>query len=631
MQQFFIISSADLSNIIKERIFVASIIIFIIFSILLFRAIQLQVIEFDTYHTQANKNRIQIESTPPMRGLIFDTNGKLLAGNTPVFSLNMVVELSKPLDKTLGNLSDLLPLSEEERKNFQQRLKKKRRPYEPVLLKIGLEEEEIAIFSANQYRFPGIAITSSFVRHYPYNEITAHSVGSLRRMSNEDYQNTDKRNYSATHYIGKLGLEQNYEDILHGTVGLQKVESDATGRIRQVLSEEKAIPGANLHLYLDIELQKATHEILGDRRGAAVAIDPNTGGILALVSTPSYNPNLFIKGIDQKTYNSLLQSKQRPLFNRATTGRYAAGSTIKPFIGLAGINYNIITWNTIIEDKGYYKLPNEDRLFRDWNWQARNNAGGHGRVSLNRAIYRSSNVFFYDLGYRLGIDKIHEFLDLFGFGKQTSLDILSASSGLLPESDWKRGKIGQAWFPGDTLNLSIGQGYLLATPLQLATAVAIIANKGNFIPPRLLKHYSYADEKHPLPSDITAIQTNNLRSKDWDLMTKAMVNVIHKYGSKPQQNGTAWVYIGRDIEYKMAGKSGTAQVVGINQNEVYDESKLSEFKRKHAWFIAFAPSHAPKIAVAVIIENGGGGSKVAAPVARAMIDHYLLSSSQTNS
>jgi penicillin-binding protein 2 len=446
-------------------------------------------------------------------------------------------------------------------------------------------------------------------------------VGSVRRISEEDLGDIDPVVYSATKFIGKRGVEEFYETSLHGQVGYQHVETDAHGRIRQLLDISPPVSGQNLTVSLDSRLQIAASGALGERRGSIVAIDVRSGGVLAMVSHPSYDPNLFVTGISRDEYRLLAQSRDSPLFNRAVNGQYAPGSTFKPIVGLAALSNGIVDWNFTIEDRGFFRIPGQQRIYRDWSW-TRNNSGGQGTVDLRRAIYRSSNVFFYTLASRLTIEQFAGFSAQMGIGRATSVDIAGASAGVLPDPAWKRRVKGEPWYPGDNVNMGIGQGDLLVTPLQLATYTTVLANRGHWVRPRLLlASDSPLVEFDPPPAipDVTGPTPD-----DWERMVDAMEDVVHRGASGFRQSGTAYAYIGQDISYRMAGMSGTAQVIEIKQGQEYDEDEIDEYSRKHAWFIAFAPADDPVIAVSVLVENGGGGSSVAAPVAREVIDAFLL-------
>jgi penicillin-binding protein 2 len=602
----------------------------VLIGVLVARLVQLQILDHDTYQTRSDENRIQVQPLPPPRGLIYDRHGVLLAENRPVSSLALVNERVQDLDALVAELRLLVDIGEEDLANYGKRLLRKRRPYEAVTLREVLSEAESARLAVNRHRLPGVEVRTELKRHYPFGAVMAHAVGSVRRVTEEDLRRFDdatNSNYSATQFIGRRGVERFYERSLHGEVGYQRVEINAHGRILKVLDIEPPKSGQDISLHLDSRLQIAATAALGERRGSIVAIDPRTGGILALVSNPGYDPNLFVTGISTEQYQTMISSLQTPLFNRAVNGQYSPGSTFKPVVALAGLSNRVITWEEEIEDYGWFKLPNQDRIYRDWSWR-QGGGGGQGIVNMNRAIYRSSNIYFYDLATRLSIDQIGSFARQFGIGEQFAVDVADASSGLMPDPIWKQGVKGEVWYPGDNVNVGIGQGDVLVTPLQLATMTSVIANRGKVIRPRLLNPVEGGqlplefDPPQPLP-DVMGPSPD-----DWERMVNSMEDVVHRgnRGFKDGfgQNGTAWAYIGRDIDYMMAGKSGTAQVVEIKQGEEYDEELLDEFKRKHAWFVAFAPADDPMIALAVLVENGGGGSSVAAPVAREVIDYYLL-------
>ena len=599
-----------------NRAIVLSIVMFLLFGLLLARFAALQVLDYQTYQTRSEQNRIQIQSISPPRGLISDTRGELLAGNITVYNLAVITERVDSLNSILQKLKTLVGIDQIDIENFRQRIREKRRPYDPVPLRFRLSEKEIAILAANRYQLKGVEITTDLVRFYPYGPLFAHSVGSVRRINERDLANLDRAKYSATKYVGKVGIEKVYESSLHGSMGIQRVETDAHGRVRQVLDRDPSKYGSNLDLYLDVSLQASAVRALKQRRGAIVAIDTETGGILAMVSKPSYDPNAFITGISSKDFEKISKSLDAPLFNRATNGQYAPGSTFKPIVGLAGIASKLVSWEETVDDRGEFKLPNQDRLYRDWSWTP-DNAGGQGIVDLRRAIYRSSNVYFYSMANRIEIDTLGAFARQFGLGQNLAVDIPEATLGLMPGPAWKEKNKELPWFPGDTVNIGIGQGDILVTPLQMALVASIFANRGRIVRPKMVKSQKVSQVESGLK------MVEGLEDGDWERMIAAMEDVVHLGNQGFRRNGTAWAYIGQDISYRMAGKSGTAQVVEIKQGEEYSEEELEEAEKNHAWFIAFAPVKSPKIAVAVLIENGGGGSSVAGPVARKVLDSYL--------
>ena len=597
----------------------------LLLGILALRLLELQVWNYDTYASRSDDNRMRVQTLAPARGMIFDRNGQLLADNQNASSLALVVDEISDVQKTLDALTSILALSEAQENEILARLRSRRTSDAHVVIIDSLSESEVSRLAVNRHVLPGVLVVNQLVRFYPYGEIAAHAVGSVRRMTDDDLRRVDPVQYSATTFIGKRGVEAFYEEQLHGAVGYQKAETDALGRKRQTLDVQSPLAGKDIHLHLDIELQKASVEALSGRRGAIVALDPRSGGVLAMVSMPAYDPNIFVTGMSESAFSALSSSEYVPLFNRATNGQYAPGSTFKPIVGLSGIANGRVGWDDEIEDRGAFQLPGQERVYRDWSW-TKDDSGGQGMVDLRRAIYRSSNVYFYDLASRLPIRSLIDFADEFGMGQNLVLDIPSASQGLLPDPVWKQGVKGLPWYPGDSVNMGIGQGDLLATPMQMAVVAATFANRGYRVSPRMAQE-SYDGDSSAAFATASArtnrVGLEQLSDDDWEKMVASMEDVIHRGNQGFRGNGTAWSYIGRDIEYRMAGKSGTAQVVEISQGEEYDEEELSEFDRKHAWFIAFAPVENPTIALAVLVENGGGGSSVAAPVARAVIDAHM--------
>jgi len=600
------------TRLIQRRLIVAAVIVFVAMAIVLTRLYVLQVVDHDHFATLSNSNRVRLKAMPPSRGLIFDRNGVVMADNLPAYRLEIIREQVEDLDETLKALSELVEISRLDEKRFR-RASSRRRPFEGVPLLLNLRDDEVARLAVNLHRFKGVEINARLTRNYPLGKHAVHALGYVGRIDDDDLPEEKLANYAGTSHIGKLGLEKYYEDELHGEVGYQRVEVNASGRTLRVLDETPPRSGKNLFLTIDSSLQLLAENLFENERGSVVAVDPNNGEILALVSMPSFDPNLFVSGISFADYSKLRDSGQRPLFNRALTGQYPPGSTTKPFFGLAGLEYSVVTESKKIFCGGHYLLPNDDRKYRDWKKE------GHGRMDLNSAIAQSCDVYFYDLSYSLGIDRMSEFMEHFGFGHKTGIDSTGERAGLMPSRDWKRGARGMPWFPGETLITGIGQGAFLATPLQLASATGALGMYGKRFKPHLVK--ALADADSGLRTEIApqlAGQYTMHKEQNWQHVVKAMENVVHG------PRGTAHYHIGRDAAYRIAGKTGTAQVFGIAQDEEYEEDKVSKKLRDHALFVAFAPAAEPRIAVAVIVENGGHGSSVAAPIARKMMDAYLL-------
>ena len=593
----------------KQRLRLSALLILLLLLLLVLRYFYLQIIEYELYRTESDRNRIQLQALAPNRGLIFDRGNRLLAENQPGFVLSLVPGKVPNVGQTLEELRELLPISERDVEKYRQRASRQR-PSDTVPLRFRLSEVERALLAVNRYRWPGVFVEAQLVRHYPQAQVFSHALGYVSRISEQDEARIDESSYRGIYHIGKIGLERQYEELLRGTAGSRSVESSARGEVLRELDRNPPQPGAELTLHLDSRLQQVAYEALGERRGAVVALDPFSGGVLALVSTPGFDTNLFVNGVSNAVYQALRESPDLPLYNRAVQGQYPPGSTVKPVFALAGLHHGAITPTSTINDPGWYVLPGQKRRYRDWTLRVR--GGGHGaQVDLFQAIAESCDVYFYDLAHKLGIDRIHDFSRPFGFGELTGIDTTYELGGVMPSRQWKETTRGQPWFPGETLNVGIGQGQMLATPLQLAMVTAIIATRGLRYPPRLLHKVNGEAIAPPTPQRIA------VKPADWDLIHEAMKAVFHS----PQ--GTAY-RSGLEAGYVMAGKSGTAQVVGIAQDQRYDAEAISERHRDHGWFIAFAPFDRPRIAVSVIVENGGGGSSVAAPVARRVMDRYLL-------
>jgi penicillin-binding protein 2 len=597
------------ATIFKGRVLVTMLLVLAMLCILLSRYYNLQVVNYENYATQSDNNRILVQTTHPKRGLIFDTNGELLADNRPSYVLSLTPENIPDIAQTINILKNFVDIDEDDINRFHKALKSGRRPYQAVPLHHRLTETEIARIAVNEYRLPGVEVNAQLVRSYPFPFLFTHTVGYVGKINDREwnrFSEEEQERYKGLPTIGKIGLEKYYENELFGTTGFQHVEINARMRVLRTLEWQPPVPGTDLHLHLDKRLQETAFQAMDGRRGAVVAIDVATGGILAMLSTPTYDTNLFVTGISHKNYNALTGSIDLPLFDRVIQGTYPPASTIKPALGLAGLASKSITTQHRIFDPGYYKLENDDRLYRDWK------RTGHGWVNIHKAIVQSSDTFFYDMAFRTGIDNIHHYGTMFGLGSYTGIDIPNERPGLWPSREWKKATRNLPWFPGDTLNVGIGQGDASATPLQLAVMTATLASKGKRLKPRLVKSM---DDSVIEPE--VASQMVNINSQHWDAIHAAMYDVIHA------SNGTGR-RIGRNIEYKMAGKTGTAQVVGIKQGEKYDSEALLERHRDHALFVGFAPYKNPKIAIAVLVENGEAGSKAAAPVARKLFDAHLL-------
>ena len=596
-------------RIFRVRALLAVLVVIVLTSLLVSRLGYLQIVQHDLYSTRSEKNRVRVEPLPPNRGLIYDRNGALLAENRPTYNLTLVRERVDDLDDTLALLVDLLELPEEEIEAFQVRSRQRQRPFQPALLMSDLSEEQIARLAVNRHLLPGVEVEAQLLRYYPDAEVMAHALGYVGRINAEELQDLDPGRYAGTHFIGKTGVERFYETELHGEAGLRKVETNARGRVLRELGRTDPVPGANLTLTLDRSLQMLAYELLDGRRGSIVAIVPNTGEILAVVSTPGFDSNQFVTGIDVASYRALQEDIDLPLFNRAIRGHYPPGSTIKPFLALAGLVEGVITPDSTINDPGFYQLPNDSRRYRNWlRW-------GHGRVDMERSIAVSNNTYYYTLAHDLGIDKLHERMSNFGFGQRVAHDVQGESTGLMPSRDWKRARFNQPWYPGETLSVGIGQGYWQVTPLQLASATAALANRGHWVKPRLALRIGEEPVPAELPDTLPDIQLAN--DNWWDRVYSGMEKVLSGSEGTARRTGVG-------LEYRMGGKSGTAQVFSLGQDQRYNAEELEERLRDHALFMAFAPIEEPKIAVSVIVENAGGGSTHAAHLARAMTDAWLL-------
>ena len=585
----------------------------VLLAVLVLRFVYLQGVRHNYYQTLAENNRISIVPIVPNRGLILDRNGIEMAHNYSGYTLEITPGKVGGIEATIDELATLVTITPKDRKRFKKLLAESH-DLESVMIRNRLSDEEVARFAAQQYRFPGVEIKARLLRDYPYADKASHLIGYIGRINETDVDQLEENdlaaNYRGSDYIGKTGLEQSYESELHGTTGIEQVEVDSAGRAVRLLSRTPPVSGNTLVLSIDAKLQEIAEQAFGNYRGALVAIDPGNGEVLAFVSKPGYDPSLFIDGIDPQSWDELNNSPDHPLNNRALRGQYPSGSTIKPFMALAGLNYNIRSPDRAISDPGYYTLPGSSHQYRDWK------KGGHGMVDMFKSIVVSCDTYYYGLATELGIDNIYNFLSRFGFGKKTGIDLEGETSGLLPSQEWKMRRYGQKWYAGDTVSVGIGQGYSLVTPMQLAYATATLANNGVGFRPHLVKEIRSSRAKENRAITVPPEADMQLNPEHLDLVKRAMVAVT-------QPGGTA-VAASLGASYHIAGKTGTAQVVGMKQGEKYDASKIDERHRDHAWFIAFAPAEQPRIALVVLVENGGHGGGTAAPIARKVMDYYLL-------
>jgi penicillin-binding protein 2 len=578
-----------------------------------YRLVDLQVVHFEHFSRLSQGNRVRLEPVPPVRGLLFDRNGRTLAENLPVYQLELVPEQVTDIEGTLAELIELGLVRSDDLPRIRAQLRSQRR-FEPTILRHRLGHEEAARFAVQRPRFTGVDIQARLARQYPLGEVASHVIGYVGAVSENDLLRLDGANYAGTAQTGRIGAERAWEHLLHGSTGHRQLLVNAQGRMLQEVDRTDAAPGRNVYLTMDLELQSVAEAALQGRRGSVVALDPRNGQVLALVSVPGYDPNLFSMGISTAQYRALQNDIDQPLFNRALRGQYPPGSTIKPMLALAGLHYNAIATQDTIFCPGWFSLPNHSHRYRDWK------KTGHGTVNLRESVAQSCDVYYYRLAVTLGIERMHDFLGKFGLGQLTGIDIPGEQPGLMPSREWKRSAFrqpqDQVWFPGETVITGIGQGYMLATPLQLAQAAAILGNRGQGFRPTLLaavenpvtgERETFAPEPLP-PLGVSARQVEEA--------VDSMVAVMHS------PRGTARASA-RDALWTIAGKTGTAQVIGIAQGEVYDESLVDERHRPHALFISFAPAENPRIAVGVLVENGASGSGAAAPIARIVMDHWL--------
>jgi penicillin-binding protein 2 len=585
----------------------------LLFLVLFSRFVWLQVLQYEHYQSLAENNRIALVPAVPSRGAILDRNGMVLAQNFSSHTLEITPNKTGGLEATLARLGEIIPIEPSDLKRFR-RLLAESKNFESLPIRAHLTEEEVARFAVNRFRFPGVEIRARQFRQYPFGATFSHIIGYIGRINQKDLDRLDENdqiaNYKGTDHIGKMGVEAGFEPWLHGRTGIEKVEIESSGRPVRILSRTPPMAGHEITLHLDAKLQQVAENTFGDFRGALVALDPRNGGVLALVSKPGFDPNLFVDGIDPANWSLLNVSPDHPLINRALRGAYPPGSTIKPFMALAGLELGIRRPNDTISDPGYYSLPGSSHRFRDWK------KDGHGVVDLKRSIVISCDTYYYQLAQQMGIRNMHDFLANFGFGRKSGINLDGELAGVLPSPEWKQKRFKQPWWPGETVIAGIGQGYNLTTPMQLAVATMAIANNGIVYKPQLIRAWrdpATGKTSYAAPEIVNRI---DIKPEHLQLVREAMIDVT-------RPGGTASA-AATGVPYLLAGKTGTAQVVGIKQNERYDERRVAARNRDHALFISFAPADDPKIVVAVMVENGGHGGSTAAPIARKVIDYWLL-------
>ncbi len=597
----------------RRRLHAGAILIAVLVLLLLARLYDLQVRDHGHYASLAESNRTSLIPVAAPRGLIYDDKGKILADNYSAYTLEINPSKAGNLKRTLGEIGRLIEITPAHLRRFRELLAENR-SFATVPLKSHLSDKEVAILAANLYRLPGVEVKARLFRNYPYGSEFSHSIGYIGRINDRELAALKREgrldDYRGSEHIGKTGLELQYENLLHGKPGYEEMETDAYGRAVKVLGRVAPVPGDDLELNLDQGLQRIADQAFGDRKGALVAINPNNGAVLALVSRPGFDPNLFVDGIDPQTWEELLDSPGRPLVNRAAYSVYPPGSTIKPFLAIAALEMGVRTPSYTIFDPGWYSLPGSRHRFRDWK------AGGHGVVDMHKAIVQSCDTYFYRVAVDMGMKRLDAYMPLFGFGAKTGIDLPGESAGLVPSPAWKERRFHRPWFPGETVISGIGQGYWQVTPLQLAVATAALANGGTIYKPELLKAVRKAGSRAWQPVAPVVVRHIPISAADLAVVRDAMMDVVKPGGTAP----TAFA----GVSYAVAAKTGTAQVTGVAQNARYDAGKLAIQYRDNALFIAFAPAEKPRIAVAVIVENGGEGGVAAAPIARKVLDYYLL-------
>ncbi|MBG6241135.1 MAG: penicillin-binding protein 2 [Candidatus Symbiopectobacterium sp. Dall1.0] len=605
------------SALFVRRALVAFIGILLLSGVLVTNLYHLQVVRVDDYRTRSNANRIKLVPIAPSRGIIYDRNGIPLALNRTIYQLELVPDKVDNLQDTLAALKPIVNLTDDDLENFEKERKRSRR-FTSIPVKTALSDVDVARFAVNQYRFPGVEVKGYQRRYYPYGSALTHVLGYVSKINDKDVERLSKEekiaDYAATRDIGKLGIERYYEDILHGKPGYEEVEVNNRGRVIRQLHEQPPQAGQDIYLTIDLNLQIYVEKLLEGSRAAVVIIDPRDAGLRALVSTPSYDPNLFVDGISSKDYRALLNDPNKPLINRATQGLYPPASTVKPYIAASALSANVITPTTSLFDPGWWQLPGSEKRFRDWKkW-------GHGRLNVTKSLEESADTFFYQVAYDMGIDRLAEWMNKFGYGEYTGIDLAEERSGNMPTREWKQKRFKRPWYQGDTIPVGIGQGYWIATPIQMAKALTTLINDGNVKTPHLL--YSARNSGVIVPYRQQEVsRLSDVRASYWEIAKDGM------YGVANRQNGTAHKFFA-DAPYKIAAKTGTAQVFGLKENETYNAHKIAEHLRDHKLLTAFAPYNNPKIAISIVLENGGAGPAISALV-RQMLDHIMLGDNNT--
>ena len=607
------------ARLFSRRALTAMLVVSLLFCVLIVNMYHLQVKSYQVYQTRSEGNRIKVVPLAPNRGMITDRNGILLAENRPVFSLELVPEQVENMTETLAELAQLIEIPDELQQSFLRDVRQQRR-FNSIALKEQLNDEEVAIISVNLHRFPGVTVEARLSRHYPFGNLFTHALGYIGRINTNDLKRLEESdqlaNYAATRDIGKIGLERYYETELHGTMGYQEVEVNNRGRLIRVLRSVPAQSGKNIQLNLDVGLQLTAQQLLEGKRGAIVAMDPRDGAVMAFYSNPSYDPNLFVHGISSTNYNALLNSPDRPLINRVTQGVYPPASTIKPHLALLGLETNTITPSTRIWDPGFFQLPGVEHRYRDWKrW-------GHGWVDVYSAIIESCDTFFYDMGVKLGIDRISDYMNKLGFGEKTGIDILEESNTNMPSRGWKRARHNQPWYHGDTVAVSIGQGYLISTPIQILKITAALLYNGMLPTPHMAKTLTNDAGTEQVSTELQPT-VNVVNPRNWQVIRDAMEQTVST------QKGTAFNAF-RGASYSSGGKTGTAQLVKIAQDAKYDANALDERLRDNAMYVGYAPAVDPTLIIAVTVENIGGGGSTAAPIARQLMDYYFSAGVNSN-